>query len=79
MTIELVLYASITKLVPGSIAGNPISVEASDKTTVGDLLSQAGIPDDMRLILLVNGLSGSRDQELKDRDRLAVFPPIAGG
>ncbi len=79
MTIDLILYASLPKFVPGSVAGIPITVQAPDQTTVGVVLSQAGIPDDMRLILLVNGLSATRDQELRENDRLAVFPTIAGG
>ena len=79
MTIDLILYASLTRLVPGSTAGVAIPVQVSDRTTIGAVLRQTGIPDDMKLILLVNGLSGARDQELKDKDRLAVFPTIAGG
>jgi sulfur carrier protein ThiS len=79
VTIDLILYASLPKFVPGSLAGISIPVQAPDQTTVGVVLSQAGIPDDMRLILLVNGLSATRDQELREGDRLAVFPTIAGG
>ena len=79
VTIDLILYASLPKFVPGSIAGIPIPVQVPDQTTVGVVLSQAGIPDDMRLILLVNGLSATRDQDLHEDDRLAVFPTIAGG
>ena len=79
MTIDLILYASLTKFVPGSTAGIPISLQLADQTTIGVVLSQAGIPNDMRLILLVNGLSATRDQDLHEADRLAVFPTIAGG
>lgn len=79
MTIDLILYASLPRFVPGSIAGIPIPLQLPDQTTIGVVLSQAGIPDDMRLILLVNGLSATRDQDLHEDDRLAVFPTIAGG
>lgn len=79
MTINLVLYAMVTKFVPGSIAGNPILVEISDQTTVRDILLEVGIPTDMRLIILVNGLAAQMDQRLHENDRMAVFPTIAGG
>jgi len=79
VTIDLILYASLPRFVPGSIAGIPIPLQLPDQTTIGVVLSQAGIPDDMRLILLVNGLSATRDQDLHEDDRLAVFPTIAGG
>lgn len=79
MKIEFVIYASLTQFVSGSVAGKPISLEIPDNATVNHVLNKMAIPSDMGLILLINGRSGTKDLQLSEGDRLAVFPPIAGG
>jgi sulfur carrier protein ThiS len=79
MKIDLILYASLTRFVSGSVAGDPIQLEIQPKTSVNDVLKQMGLPVDMSLILLINGRSGIKSQELHENDRLAIFPTIAGG
>ncbi|MCX5871731.1 MAG: MoaD/ThiS family protein [Deltaproteobacteria bacterium] len=79
MKIEFVLYASLTQFVSGSVAGKPITLEIPDKATVNHVLHMMAIPSDMALILLINGRSGTKEHELSEGDRLAIFPPIAGG
>lgn len=79
MKIEFVIYASLTQFVSGSVAGKPLSLEIPDNATVTHVLNKMAIPSDMGLILLINGRSGTKDLQLSEGDRLAVFPPIAGG
>ncbi|MGO8879673.1 MAG: MoaD/ThiS family protein [Desulfomonilaceae bacterium] len=79
MKIDLILYASLTRFVPGSVAGDLIQLEIQPKASVNDVLKQMGLPVDISLILLINGRSGVKSQELHEKDRLAVFPTIAGG
>lgn len=79
MKIEFVIYASLTQFVSGSVAGKPLSLEIPDNATVNHVLNKMAIPSDMGLILLINGRSGTKDLQLSEGDRLAVFPPIAGG
>ncbi|MGC8604175.1 MAG: MoaD/ThiS family protein [Desulfomonilaceae bacterium] len=79
MNIDFILYASLTKFVPGSVAGDPIHVEMPPGVTVNDVLKEMGIPEGISLILLINGRSGTKTQTIHDNDRLAVFPTIAGG
>lgn len=79
MKIDFILYASLTRFVPGSVAGDLIQLEIQPKTSVNDVLRQVGLPTETSLILLINGRSAVRSQELHENDRLAVFPTIAGG
>lgn len=79
MKIDFILYASLTRFVPGSVAGDLIQLEIQPNTSVNDVLRQVGLPTDISLILLINGRSAVRSQELHENDRLAVFPTIAGG
>ncbi len=79
MKIDLILYVSLTRFVSGSVAGDPIQLEIQPKTSINDVLQQMGLPVDMSLILLINGRSGIKSQELHENDRLAIFPTIAGG
>jgi len=45
---------------------------------VGELIARFGLPDGPRAVF-VNGRHAADDQALSDGDRLAIFPPIAGG
>jgi molybdopterin converting factor small subunit len=54
-------------------------MEIPDRASVRDLLIQLEIgPNELKIVFL-NGVHAGQDQMLKDGDRIAVFPPIAGG
>ena len=79
MKVELKLYASLRKYLPEHVAGNNSRVEVQEGKTVGQLIHELNIPEDAPKILFVNGIHVNRDYVFKDGDRLALFPPIAGG
>jgi len=79
MKIHLVLYASLASLLPLGSSGNVCEVEVREGIILGDLLSDAGIPLDSPKIVFVNGRHAAMDARLSQGDRVAVFPPIAGG
>jgi sulfur-carrier protein len=47
--------------------------------TVADIIRELGIPLEKVKIIMVNGLSAGHDHELRDDDRLSLFPPVGGG
>lgn len=47
--------------------------------SVGELLQKLGIPSDYARVVHVNGKFAKEEDLLKDRDFLAVFPPLPGG
>ncbi len=79
MKIEMLLYASLGKLAPDKKPGSPFYLELEDGATVGKGLEQASIPTTIPMIIFVNGRHSRLDAGLNDGDRLAIFPPIAGG
>jgi molybdopterin synthase sulfur carrier subunit len=79
MKIELRLYASLTALLPDSCGGSPCDFEAPDGQTVNEVLESLKVPLDIPKIIFLNGVHAEGHEVLKAGDRLAVFPPIAGG
>ncbi len=79
MKIEMLLYASLGKLAPDKKPGSPFYLELEDGSTVLNALEQASIPTTIPMIIFVNGRHSRLDGGLGDGDRLAIFPPIAGG
>jgi molybdopterin converting factor small subunit len=78
-TIELALFAKLSSRypVPGS-GREPRPVDVEDGTTVGAFVERIGLDGEQR-ITFVNGRHAADDRTLADGDRLAIFPPIAGG
>lgn len=79
MRIQLTLYASLASRLPETSAGNACTLEVKDGAAVRDILGQLKIGLEVPKIIFLNGIHASLDDVLKNGDRLAVFPPIAGG
>ena len=74
MKLEIKLFASLQKFMP-----NAEKIELDDNSTVHDLLEKIGINSSEIAITLVNGRHVELDQTLHEYERVAIFPPIAGG
>lgn len=79
MRVQLLLYASLAKLLPPQGTGNAFTMEVEEGSSIGDLLALVKVPEDSPRIIFVNGRHAEADRELANGDRVAVFPPIAGG
>ena len=80
MEIQLKLYASLGQYMPDqSDRKSPEIMEIHEGTTVGDIIERLGIPSDAVKIMFLNGIHAKEGDRLKDGDRLAIFPPVAGG
>lgn len=79
MKIEVVLYAQLACLLPGERTGNTCTMDVQDGCAIRDVLTSLNVPTDSPKILFINGRHAKEDTMLKEGDRLAVFPPIAGG
>jgi sulfur carrier protein ThiS len=78
MTIDLALFAKFSSRHPdgGGRGARPIHIE--DGTTVADLVERLGLAGEPR-ITFVNGRHAPDEHVLSEGDRLALFPPVAGG
>jgi sulfur carrier protein ThiS len=74
MKLEIKLFGSLQKFMP-----NVEKVELDDNCTVLDLLKKIGISSSEVTITLVNDRHVQLDQTLHEGERVAIFPPIAGG
>lgn len=79
MRVELRLYASLQKFLPGDSADNTRSVEVEEGATVRNLLEKLQIPLEAPKIIFLNGIHARGDEVLKEGDRVGAFPQVAGG
>ncbi len=79
ISVQVNLYASLAEYLPAAKQGNICTVEVLPETTVEGLLARLNIPEDAPKITFLNGKHSTLKEELKPGDRVAVFPPIAGG
>ncbi len=79
MRVEVRLYATLRKYASTVRPGEPLSLEMPTGTTLGGLLAQLGIPAEELKTAFVNNLRREEDYLLQEGDRVALFPPVAGG
>ncbi len=79
MNIELHLYASLSGFLPPREGEESALIAFPEGITIREVLSRLKIPADLAKIILLNGIHAPEDAVLKEGDRLAVFPPVAGG
>lgn len=79
MTINLALFAYLSQYQPDGQGGRHArTLDVADGSTVADLIALLGLPDEPRVVF-VNGRHAPDEQALEANDRLAIFPPVAGG
>jgi len=73
--IDLNLFVTLSKYLPEDSEW----YEISDNTSIGQLIDELGIPEDLVKLIFVNGKKQDRRYLLQNRDRLGLFPPVGGG
>ncbi len=80
ITIHLKLFATLSRFMPGSdLPGIPQEKQLPAGTTLADLITRLGIPDEEVKLCYVNGRYQEVDYILQDQDEVGIFPPIGGG
>ncbi len=77
--IEVYLYAWLRQAAPGVRPREPLVLELPEGTTLGELIGRLNIPREVTRLLYVNGVQRDEEYWLGEGDRVAIFPPIAGG
>ena len=75
ITIDLKLFVTLSKYLPR----NSENFEVSKGTTVGKLIRNLSIPDELVKLIFINGVRKNRDTRLQHNDRVGLFPPVGGG
>lgn len=79
MKVDIALFASLSALhLPEVPGGRTRTYELADGTTIADVIEMLGLPDQPR-ITFVNGRHAEESAQLQEGQRLAIFPPVAGG
>jgi sulfur-carrier protein len=79
MKIDIALFAYLADYQPDGKGGRHArAFELAEGTTIADVIASLHLPDQPRVVF-VNNRHAAEDSELHEGDRLAIFPPIAGG
>lgn len=79
MNIDIALFAYLADYQPDGLGGRlPRAFTLDEGTSVADVIASLGLPDEPRIVFL-NGKHAEEPDALTDGDRLAIFPPVAGG
>ena len=79
MNVDLALFASLSQFQPDGQGGRHArTIELAHGTTIEDVIASLGLPDQPRVVF-VNNRHAEECAPLNDGDRLAIFPPVAGG
>lgn len=81
--IEIKLYAMLRDRLPPGSRGVTGHLPIESGATIAGILDRLGVPTDWRQLVVLNDSEIPADRwaetAVRDGDRLAVFPPIAGG
>lgn len=83
MKVTVKLYALLGRYLPPGAADNQIEMDVDAGATPEAIFKMLNLPPENCHLVLVNGVyvaPGQRgSHELKEKDALAAWPPIAGG
>ena len=79
MKVEVRLFANLAKLLPPGSQNKRATMTVKKGTTIDELLEKLKLPSKITNVVMVNGVSKSRESQLEEGDVISVFPPIAGG
>lgn len=79
MTIQVALYAGLTRYLPLGAQERKATLRVPDGATVLEVMRQLGVPDDVPCIPVVDGKRATAETVLRDGETLSLFPPLTGG
>jgi sulfur-carrier protein len=79
INLEVVLFATLRRYNPYGESSDPFLLQLPVGSTVEQILNELKIPPHESKQVYVNSLRREKDYILQDGQRVAVFPPIAGG
>lgn len=79
MEVTVVLYATLRRHHPRGRGSEPFIVELPEGSTVADLLDHLEIAEDEAKQVFIEHAGRPRDYAMRDGQKAAIFPPVAGG
>ena len=78
ISVEVAVFATLRRYRPDG-DGGAFWLDVPQGTTVDDLVDMLGIPASEMKQTFVDSVRQEGGHVLKDKERVAIFPPIAGG
>lgn len=79
MNVDIALFAYLANHQPDGRGGRASrAFDLAGGTTIAEVITSLGLPDEPRIVF-VNGKHAEESAALHEGDRLAIFPPVAGG
>lgn len=79
MKVTVALFAYLSTFQPDGLGGRaPRVFDLAEGTPIAEVIASLGLPDQPRIVF-VNGRHADETVTLSEGDRLAIFPPVAGG
>lgn len=79
MSLQVFVYATLRRYLPGYDPYQGLALEVPVGTTVVQVLGRLGLPREEVAIILVDGVQQSPDYALRGDERLGLFPQVGGG
>ena len=79
ITVNVALYATLRKYRPDGGKGGSFRIDLPDGAPVAKLLEILRVPRTQTKLVFVNNVDREADYVLQDEQKVAIFPPIAGG
>ncbi|MFK8075379.1 MAG: MoaD/ThiS family protein [Granulosicoccus sp.] len=83
MPLNIKFGGPLVRYKPQECVGNTASVDKVEGMTLTSLLNELGIPEEQRLLVILNGSVIAADfyesTQLSDTDDLSLMPPIQAG
>jgi molybdopterin synthase sulfur carrier subunit len=79
LQVEVRIFATLRRYHPDLPVGGVLHMEVESGTSLADLRDQLGLPPVETMLVMVNNLQASFDDDVRDGDRIAFIPAVAGG
>jgi len=77
--VEVRVFATLRKYMPGYDIGEAKVIEISEGTTLEELRAQLKLPLDEVKVIMRNGIQSELEEKIEDGDRIAYIPAVGGG
>lgn len=79
MNVDIALFASLSGYHSPSVPGGRTrTYDLREGATIADVIEMLALPDQPRIVF-VDGRHAPETMSLHEGERLAIFPPVAGG
>ena len=79
MIVHATLHGVLARYLPDPRDRTPVELELPEGATLAEACELLGVPSGHVALFAVNGRRAAGERVLQDRDRITLFPPVAGG